>query len=117
MKIDDTLLRMMIEREMHEKGVSHYLLFDDVLVNPSEIEVGANEACYLVGVSVKTQRDFEVVARSGTSSILYNNQTCEEVNGCFKSSQISSHWGTIKLDVDSVDAEMLMRVVRVSFIN
>jgi len=116
MKIDDTLLQMMIKREMHEKGVSHYLLFDDVMVNPTEIEVRANESCYIVGVSVNTEREFTLAARSGTNAISYNNLNCDLSEGSFSSTRISSHWGTIKLESESVDTDFYVRVIKVSFI-
>jgi len=98
---NDHILTLMIEKDMLSKKVVNYQIKDEVVTNPKEIKVGANEVVYICYCYVEGREKFFVNLESGTDLVAYQpqNMTKRELSKfiVFESSQITTHWSNIKI--------------------
>jgi hypothetical protein len=118
MTTNDNILIQMISNDLRIKSISDYQLLDEVVTNPKNIEVGANEVVYACYCYVKTTGDFKVKLTSGTDVTNYHNlNTIEKIVGSepiYESSQITTHWSSIKITA-SLKGHFFIRYVKVVF--
>lgn len=114
MNTNDAILIHTIQQDMKRKGIEDYEIQDHVVTNPSLIKVSPNEAVYIVYFSTVIQwGDFDVKISSPTDSVQYRPFNTKPYGGSsspyyydyyyfentsnYESSQISKHFGNIKI--------------------
>ena len=110
MNTNDTLLIKMIEMDMQNKAISMYLLSDEMLINPDQIKVGANEVLYVYLVGVIAQFEFNVWLTSATSVIQLTPLNTESNI----STQITNHLGNITIKKANPETKTYVRFIRVT---
>jgi hypothetical protein len=107
----------MIEKDMLSKKVVNYQLKDEVVTNPKEIKVGANEVVYICYCLIESTDDFKIQLESGTDLITYHekNTTKQLLSSitAYHSSQITSHWSNIKIK-SKVSQYFFLRYIRIT---
>lgn len=120
MRIDDTLLKMIIEKDMIARGLSNYSLSDHILINPSKIELGVNEVAYVAGFSVDADLEFSLSLISATNITNYSQNNCvfaqrsleRKESSSYTSTVISSHIGGIEIEKSETIGQFFLRVIK-----
>lgn len=114
---NDHILTLMIEKDMLSKKVVNYQIKDEIVVNPKEIKVGANEVVYVCYCYVENSGDFLLKLESGTDLVSYHpkNTTKQELTQhiAYHSSQITAHWSSIKIKA-RVSNYYFIRYIRIT---
>jgi len=126
MNANDTLLVEMIKQDMQSKGISDHYLVDELVENPQQIKVGANEAVYVYYFSTRQKDVFKLELVSGTTKVVYTEKNTRfylwgkvVVSGTpfnhFESSLISRHWSNVKVSFTGDPISFFLRYVKVKF--
>lgn len=98
---NDHILNQMIVKDMLSRKVINYQIKDEVVTDPKQIKVGANEVVYVCYCYVETSGDFKLKVESGTDVVIYHpkNTVKQELTQgiAYHSSQITSHWSNLKI--------------------
>ena len=107
----DSLLYRLIELDLKNKGKSICHISDEMIHNPKEIEVGANEVVYTYNFIAGMNYPFSINLISPTEKINYTYQNV--VNG--NNDLIKAHWGKIKIEVESNAQYFYIQYLRIKF--
>jgi len=107
----DSLLYRLIELDLKTKGKSICHISDEMVQNPKEIEVGANEVVYTYNFMASLTYPFNVSILSPTEKI---NFTHFNVIGG-SNDLIKAHWGKIKIDVIANPQYFYIQYLRIKF--
>ena len=117
MTTNDNILIRMIEKDLSARKAANYQLKDEVMINPQQIKVGANEAVYICYCDVESAGVFSIKVASGTDLVEYvpQNTYQREVAGItiHQSSQITTHWSNIKVTAQRT-TNFFIRYIRVT---
>lgn len=117
MTTNDNILIRMIEKDLSARKAANYQLKDEVIVNPQQIKVGANEAVYVSYCYIESAGVFSIKVESGTDLVEYlpQNTYQREVAGTniYQSSQITTHWSNVKITAQQT-TNFFIRYIRVT---
>ena len=113
MTTNDNILTLMIEKDMLSRKVVSYQIKDEVITNPKQIKVGANEVVYVCYCQVETSGDFKLKLESGTDVVTYHPKNTIQQGAAYHSSQITSHWSNIKI-ISKSTIDYFIRFIRVT---
>ena len=109
----DNLLYRLIELDLKTKGKTICHISDELVNEPTEIEVGANEVVYTYLFHTNTADEFSLDMISPTEVINYNFNNVQ--NG--SNTLIKSHWGKIKFSGATLLPNFTIQYVRIKFSN
>lgn len=117
---NDNILTHMIIQDMLSRKVINYQLKDEVVTDPKQIKVGANEVVYVCYCYVEASGDFSIQLKSGTDVVTYHpkNTVKQELSRdiAYHSSQITSHWSNVKI-IPKQTGYYYIRYIRITLKN
>ena len=118
MNAKDTLLIHMVTKDLQSKSITDYQLKDEIVSNPKQIKVGANEMIYTYYILIKSAWNFKTVLKSSTQNIVYDARNMFSTGG-YQSNLITAHLSTVHIQQLGVAIPSLLFIsyIRVIFNN
>lgn len=130
MEGSNNILLEMIKQDMQLKGISKYHWNDEVVSNPSKIEVKENEVVYIyyfgnnqVDIWYKEQ-PFNIKLKSGTTLLEYSQKNCKVVSqdyfmdhSTFESNRVTRHLTTINFEIDNPKADFFIQYIKIKLLS
>ncbi len=108
----------MIANDLRAKGITDYQLLNEVVTNPANIKVKANEVVYVMYCYVKPVAAFTIKLSSGTAVTTYDalntRQKAVGIENTYESNQITAHWSNVSVK-STLTGHFFIQYVRVVF--